>query len=459
MRRGLAARAVGAALGAALAAGALAGCGILDDGIYDAPLPGGADVGDDPVTLTVEFTDVLDLVPQSAVKVDEVAVGRVTAVRLADDGLGAEVDLLVNGDVPLPEGTTARLQQTSLLGEKYVALERPAAGSGSGSAATRLVSGDRIERADTDEAAQVEQVLGALSMVLNGGGIAQFQEISTELQAISGDDPERVRTFIQQLGGFVTQLDARKESITAAIDSLAALSTTLEADEERITTALDGLHPGLAALEEQRPQLVAMLEALDSLSDVAVDTLDAAQDDIVADLQTLAPVLEQLAAAGQDLPDALGLLLTYPFPDAVTGAIRGDYLNVFVTTAFASVPEDCSGMGCAWLQPSLEPPAPDGGAAARPFLLPPTSSATPGLPSPSVTAPTTGATSAPPSATSGPTSGPTSGSTSGTSGPTPGPTGTPTGPSTTGPTGVPTSPDPTGGPEPTTAPTTPRSEP
>ncbi|WP_447644990.1 MCE family protein [Nocardioides zeae] len=459
MRRGLAARAVGAALGVALGVGALTGCGILDDGIYDAPLPGGADVGDDPVTLTVEFTDVLDLVPQSAVKVDEVAVGRVTAVRLADDGLGAEVDLLVNGDVPLPVGTTARLQQTSLLGEKYVALERPGAGAGSGSSA-RLVSGDRIERADTDEAAQVEQVLGALSMVLNGGGIAQFQEISTELQAISGDDPERVRTFIQQLGGFVTQLDARKESITAAIDSLAALSTTLEADEERITTALDGLHPGLAALEEQRPQLVAMLEALDSLSDVAVDTLDAAQDDIVADLQTLAPVLEQLAAAGQDLPDALGLLLTYPFPDAVTGAIRGDYLNVFVTTAFASVPEDCTGMGCAWLQPSVEPPT-SGGAAARPFLLPPTSSATPGLPSPSVSAPTTGATGAPPStATSGPTSGATSGPTSGaTSGPTSGPTGTPTGPSTTGPTGVPTSPDPTDGPEPTTAPTTPRSEP
>lgn len=459
MRRGLAARAVGVALGAALAAGALTGCGILDDGIYEAPLPGGADVGDDPVTLTVEFTDVLDLVPQSAVKVDEVAVGRVTAVRLADDGLGAEVDLLVNGDVPLPVGTTARLQQTSLLGEKYVALVRPAGSSGTsgpaGASGDRLVSGDRIERADSDEAAQVEQVLGALSMVLNGGGIAQFQEISTELQAISGDDPDRVRTFIQQLSGFVTQLDARKESITAAIDSLADLSATLEADEERITTALDGLHPGLAALEEQRPQLVAMLEALDSLSDVAVDTLDAAQEDIVADLQTLAPVLEQLAAAGQDLPDALGLLLTYPFPDAVTGAIRGDYLNVFVTTAFASVPEDCAAMGCAWPQPSLEPPAAGGSAARGAYLLPPTSSATPGLPSPTVTVPTSDATTAPPSTP------PSASPSASPSAPTTGPTGSPTAPATTGPSGVPTSPDrePTGSPAPTTAPTTPRSEP
>jgi len=36
----------------------------------DLPLPGGADVGDDPYEVTIEFRDVLDLVPQSAVRVD-----------------------------------------------------------------------------------------------------------------------------------------------------------------------------------------------------------------------------------------------------------------------------------------------------------------------------------------------------------------------------------------------------
>ena len=40
------------------------------------PLPGGADLGGDPYAVTVEFRDVLDLVPQSAVKVDDVTVGQ-----------------------------------------------------------------------------------------------------------------------------------------------------------------------------------------------------------------------------------------------------------------------------------------------------------------------------------------------------------------------------------------------
>jgi phospholipid/cholesterol/gamma-HCH transport system substrate-binding protein len=73
---------------ALVAAGALAltGC---DFDVYSVPLPGGADLGDDPYAVTVEFNDVLDLVPQSAVKVDDVTVGRVDDITL--DGYTAQV--------------------------------------------------------------------------------------------------------------------------------------------------------------------------------------------------------------------------------------------------------------------------------------------------------------------------------------------------------------------------------
>ena len=42
---------------------------------YKLPLPGGPDVGSDPITITAQFRDVLDLVPDSTVKVDDVTVG------------------------------------------------------------------------------------------------------------------------------------------------------------------------------------------------------------------------------------------------------------------------------------------------------------------------------------------------------------------------------------------------
>ena len=71
-----------AAVGACLLT--LSGCGFR--GLYSANLPGGADVGSHPYRVVAYFSDVLDLVPQSAVKVNDVAVGRVVAIRLSRPG-------------------------------------------------------------------------------------------------------------------------------------------------------------------------------------------------------------------------------------------------------------------------------------------------------------------------------------------------------------------------------------
>ena len=371
----------------ATAALTLSGCGLgaVSGGVYEAPLPGGADVGEDPITLSAEFSDVLDLVPQSSVKIDNVAVGRVSKIRLTEDGRSARVSLVVNDDVELPAGTTARLQQTSLLGEKYVALIRPATPV----AGEALGDGAVLGRGDTEAAAQVEEVLGALSMVLNSGGIAQFQEISREMQKISDGRPEEIKAFLTEMDRFVSVLDSRSASITSAIESLNELAVTLEKDKTKISNALEGLSPGMQVLVDQRPQLVAMLEALDKLSKVTISTLDEAQDDIVADLKLLDPILDQLAKAGSDLPYALEILFTYPFPDEVLNALRGDYMNLFMITNFRT-PAGCQSKGCEWLQPAVEGgsggsvSSQSGPSGAPPGLLPSTTSPVPGSSSPSI---------------------------------------------------------------------------
>ena len=60
------------ALALATSAALLSGCGF--QGARSIPLPGGQGTGGDAYQVTVEFEDVLDLVPQSSVKVDNVAV-------------------------------------------------------------------------------------------------------------------------------------------------------------------------------------------------------------------------------------------------------------------------------------------------------------------------------------------------------------------------------------------------
>ena len=73
-------------LGAGACAVAIAVTSCSSEGIYGVPLPGGPDIGDHPMHLTIQFDDVLDLVPQSAVKVDGVPVGRVETIKVAPDG-------------------------------------------------------------------------------------------------------------------------------------------------------------------------------------------------------------------------------------------------------------------------------------------------------------------------------------------------------------------------------------
>src|SRR3954453_18527882 len=94
------------------------GCSAEFGGIYELPLPGGAELGTHPYRVTAQFADLLDLVPHAAVKVDDVPVGRVEKVALGADGWTAEAVLAVNGDVVLPANSLANLRQSSLLGEK-----------------------------------------------------------------------------------------------------------------------------------------------------------------------------------------------------------------------------------------------------------------------------------------------------------------------------------------------------
>ncbi|SDF65476.1 phospholipid/cholesterol/gamma-HCH transport system substrate-binding protein [Lentzea fradiae] len=301
------------------------GCGSGGfDGVYNLPLPGGADVGDHPYRVKARFADVLDLVPQAGVKVNDVPVGRVEKIDLATDGWTAEVTLLVNGDVRLPANAFAKLRQSALLGEKFVELGKPSDPSGT------LADNAVIPLDRTNRNPEVEEVFGALSMLLNGGGVAQLQNITKELNAAMEGNEQEIRSLLGNLDTFVGELDKHKAEIVRALDSINRLAGTLAGQREKIAVALTDLEPGLKVLAEQRTQLVTLLQSLTKLSDVATDTVNRSRDDIVADLKALQPTLTKLAESGQNLPKSLELLLTYPFPDEALDGIKGDYTNAFI---------------------------------------------------------------------------------------------------------------------------------
>ena len=315
----------------AIVAGALllSSCGF---DVYKLPLPGGTDVGDDPMKVKVQFTDVLDLVPKTAVKVNDVNVGKVTDIELTDNY--ATVSLELRRGTDLPANTVAEIRQTSLLGEKFVSLKPPEDEAPSG----ELTDNATITLDRTGRNPEVEEVLGALSLVLNGGGVAQLKTIASELNHALEGREDAAKSVLTQVDSLMGQLDENKGDIVNAIESLNRLAVSAREQQGSIDAALEELPSALTSIDRQRDDLVRMLQSLNKLGDVGVRVIRESKDVTIETFRQLQPVLTQLANSGDAFVNAFHVFLTYPFVDDVVGRDpqvarnlhMGDYTNLSV---------------------------------------------------------------------------------------------------------------------------------
>lgn len=310
-------RATAAKLTAVAALAVLAGCS-------SAPLPGGE--GGDGYRVAIEFADVTDLVPYSTVKVADVTVGQVEEITVSEDWT-AKVFVRVRNDVELPANATAALRQTSLLGEKFVELAPPEKSRPVGS----LTDGDSIPLKRTDKGAEVEEVLGAVALVLQGGGLDQLRTINTELSDMMAGREDEIKDSLGELDTFMSNLDKQREDIVTALEALEGLSGDLADQKETIGAALDSIAPGVTTLAEQREQITDAITALGDLGEVGADVIQQSGDETTAILADLQPVLENLVAAGDHFPQGLELGGSYPFPHNVTETIEDDFVNLHIT--------------------------------------------------------------------------------------------------------------------------------
>jgi phospholipid/cholesterol/gamma-HCH transport system substrate-binding protein len=319
-------RAVSLLGGLVVGALVLSGCSI-----YDAPLPGGPNTGKNPIKVTLMFRDVLDLVPQSTVKVNDVTVGKVTKIELK--GYVAKVTVALPRKIDLPDNATALIRQTSLLGEKFVDLEQPRNPS-----SNKLSNGDVIGLDSTGRNPEVEEVFGALALLLNGGGVGQLKTIASELNNAFGGRESEVRSVLDQIREFTTTLDQNKTSVVQAIENTNRLAGELRKQDKTIKATLDDVPGALASINRQRDDLVKLLKSLTRLSGVGVRVIQASKESTINSLRSLAPVLNGFAQAGQNFPKSFQVFLTYPFVDEAVGRSpevarnlhMGDYTNLSV---------------------------------------------------------------------------------------------------------------------------------
>lgn len=305
----------------ALVAAALLLAGCKFDGAYDLPLPGHPVDADDGFEVTAYFRDVLNVVPRSPVMVDDVVVGEVTDVER--QGWHAKVGLRLRKDVTLPDNAIADIRQVSLLGEKYVALEAPEQEEPTG----RLSDGDQIALPQTGRNPEVEEVLGALSFLLSGGGVAQLGTITEEANKVMSGREDRLRGLLSSLDQVVGTLDQQKVQIINALQSVDNLTSTLNQEKDTIGEALDAAGPAVKVLADQHDELVAMLGSLDELGKVGTRVIRASKGDVLRILKDLSPILRKLRSADDQLAPGLNLLVSFPFPQSANKIVQGDYAD------------------------------------------------------------------------------------------------------------------------------------
>ncbi|GAA2721064.1 MCE family protein [Actinocorallia aurantiaca] len=340
----------------------LTGCGF--QGVSSIPLPGGPDLGDDPHEVKIHFANVLDLVPQSTVKVNDVSVGRVEKIEL--DGWQAEVTIKINKEARLPDNALATIAQTSLLGEKYVSLAPPMEGPSG-----ELGDGDVIPIGQTNRNTEVEEVLSAMSLLLNGGGIEQISTITKELNAAMSGREESIKSVLRRIDVFVGTLDRQRHTITEALDKIDRLMVKLEAEKGTIADTIEQSEPALAILEENRQDLTKMLVSLAKFGDVTTNVVQRSKKDLLTNLKNLQPILKNLNKAGDRLPENLGALFTYPFTNDFSNTVKGDFANMNMTVSLDIEELAHNLLTGTDLDPALKKSAKKQGEALRDLLSPP----------------------------------------------------------------------------------------
>lgn len=304
-------RAAAGALGLVLVT--LSGCSTT---MRDLPVPG-TGVSGDTIEVTAEFAEALNLAHGAPVKVNGVDMGKVEEITV--DDFTAQATLTLKADAGLRDGAQARLRYTTPLGELFVDVTNPATGK-------ELGDGARLELEDTETAPTVEDALAQASLLINGGGLAQLQTVTEELNtALNGNEGD-YRALLDRATVFLTEANATTRSIDGVLTSLSSLSKTLSSREDTINRAVKEIRPAAKVLRERTPQLTELLAEVERFSGAANSTVNATRDQLLTLLKEIEPVLAEFAKNRGTFDDSLRAVIRAA--SAADEVIATDYLNI-----------------------------------------------------------------------------------------------------------------------------------
>jgi phospholipid/cholesterol/gamma-HCH transport system substrate-binding protein len=303
-------------------------------GLNSLNMPGTAGHDDGAYTITVELPDISSLPQNSPVMVDDVTVGSVSgvqAVQRSDGTFYAAVQLALGGQVHLPANATATIAQTSLLGSQHVALSAPTTEAPVGT----LDEGATIPLERAGRYPTTEEVLSSLGVVVNKGNLGALQDITDELYSAVAGRVGQFADFFPRLAELTGALDQQTADIISATEKIDTLAARLARGNDQLARTLDALPAALKVLNDNAGNVVDAFAALKRLGETVSRILPQTKTDLDADLKYAYSIVKALNDNAGHLIDALPALPTFPIPQpGIKNAVRGDYLNAFVTLDF-----------------------------------------------------------------------------------------------------------------------------
>jgi phospholipid/cholesterol/gamma-HCH transport system substrate-binding protein len=292
-------------------------------GLNSLKLPGTEGNTKGAYTIQAQLPDVVVIQPNTRVRVADVNVGNVTKIELQD--WHALVTMRINGDVHLPANSTAKLGQTSLLGSMHIELAPPKGEPPVG----QLKAGSVIPLSRASLYPTTEQTLASVSILLNGGGIGQLQEITQAVARAFAGRENDMRSLLNQIDEFIARTNDQTDDIISAAENLNSLVGQVAANDTVVDKAMTSVPKALDVLAKERTNIADTIDQVGKFSAIAADTIHQSRESLVNNLRNIAPVLRSLADAGPSLTKGLDGLATYPWPaSTVRNWFRGDYANL-----------------------------------------------------------------------------------------------------------------------------------
>lgn len=185
-------------------------------------LPSPGNSYSDGYDIVIEFANVLNLPMRAKVVMDGTKIGVVTDVAIAPDGV--EVTSRINRDVSVPSNIHSVLQQATVLGDTYVALER----APDNNPAAPLPPGGRIPVGQTTSPPQIEDTIANLANFIGSGSIQRAQNTIIKVNQITPPRPE-VRRMASTAATDLADLSNNVDTVDLWLKGLSESATVMYA--------------------------------------------------------------------------------------------------------------------------------------------------------------------------------------------------------------------------------------